>query len=330
MSHELEMLDDDTASMAYVGETPWHGLGTKVEANISVDEMLAAANLDWEVRKTPLKTYISRVGAPPKMIPVPDHFALVRDRDDVALGVVGKRWKPLQNRDAFTFFKSFVEDGGATMETAGSLFGGRKVWGLANLGTSFRLKDGDEVKGYLLLMSPHEQGKSIIVRLTTVRVVCNNTLTLAVSGTSEIERRFSHRVAFEPDAAAASLEIVRENFSEFERNARLLEGLNLSRAEVIYILAPVYQPETEPVELVKDEDMFGLAMKRVMDSYVSAPGAIQGTGWGVLNAVTHYVDFVAAHHAKRAGADDRRLDSAWLGIGSKQKEKVLSSLLELV
>jgi phage/plasmid-like protein (TIGR03299 family) len=303
MSHLVE-------TMAYTNEVPWHGLGEYVADAPSVRGMLKTAKIDWKVERKPM-TLEDGSG-------VDGFAALVRSSDNKVLDVVGSRYQPVQNETAFTFFKEFVEAGQATMETAGSLKGGRVVWGLAKLGTGFKLRGNDQVNGYLLCICPHEQGKSLLFKTTAVRVVCNNTLTAALQEKGHSEWRMNHSASFDEvkiEQAKGALGVAREQISEFEKNARLLQKLNLSREEAVKILAEVYQPEL-------DEDL-SPRMKQLMDIYERAPGAQPGNGWGLLNCVTYYADHVASRTA------DKRLTNAWMGRTAGQKQQVLDKLLVL-
>jgi len=314
-------------TMAWTAEEPWHGLGVRVGSDTNPDEMLRAAGLDWTVSKRPVYT-TDRAGAP---IPVPGRVALVRDTDDRVLSEVGEDWHPLQNRDAFDFFASFVAKGGATMETAGSLRGGRMVWGLARLPADFRLAGGDEVRGYLLLASPHEGGRTIQARVTTVRVVCQNTLSLAMSGSAKFSARFAHHRAFDPTEAVEAIGIASEEIVAFSKTARTLKKLKLTDREVLEVLAPIYQPD-DPALLEVGESAAHPALRSVLDSYRMAPGADVGTGWGVLNAVTYHADHRAGRRDAKTGQydTDARLFSAWLGTEATRKQATLDSLLALV
>ena len=307
MSHEIE-------TMAFAHETPWHGLGVRVDGSASVDQMIAAAGLDWTVSKR--KMFAEGAGE------VPDQFALTRDSDGKVLSVVGNRWKPVQNKDAFEFFRSFVEKGGATMETAGSLSGGKRVWGLANLNAGFELKGGDVVKGYLLLMSPHIGGQSIVGKVTSVRVVCANTMAVAMRDQSKFEKRFSHVREFDVASAQEAMGLAREAIVEFGDMAKKLRSLKMSREEAVRILAQVYQPGEEAL-VVEQEDAANPSMKSVLTAYTSAPGALPGTAWGVLNAVTFHADHKAGKSA------DARLTSAWMGTEASRKDKVYAELVKL-
>ena len=155
MSHEIE-------TMAYAGEVPWHGLGQQVPADLSPQQMMESAGLDWTVEK---QTLVTLEGAE-----VPEKKALVRSSDNKVLDIVGKNWNPVQNIEAFEFFDDFVRSGDMQMHTAGSLKGGQIVWGLAKVNDSFELFGGDQVDSYLLFSNPHRFGQSIDVRFTPIRV----------------------------------------------------------------------------------------------------------------------------------------------------------------
>ena len=162
-------------SMAYAGEVPWHGLGTKVSDDLSPNQIMVKAGLDWQVNKVP--TY-ARVGE----LEVPTgQEALVRSSDNKVLTQVGKNWYPVQNEEAFEFFSEYCLAGDMSMETAGSLRDGKMVWGLAKVKESFDIGKNDQVDSYLLFANPHEYGKSIDIRFTPIRVVCNNTLSMALA-----------------------------------------------------------------------------------------------------------------------------------------------------
>lgn len=311
-------------TMVWTAEKPWHGLGTEVAGDLTADEMLEAAGLNWTVSKRRLH-YTSAGG---DEVEIPDRFALVRDTDQSYLSAVGTGYHPLQNRDAFAFFTAFVAKGGATMETAGSLDGGRIIWGLAKLPSGgFRVgKTGDVVEGYLLLVSPHVGGMSIRAKVTSVRVVCRNTLELALSGStaSAFQAKFHHGRDFSPAEAVEAVGIASEEVAKFARTAATLKKLRMTDREVLEVLSPIYQPD-DPALLEVGEAAAHPALRSVLESYRLAPGADPGTGWGVLNAVTYHAD----HLAGRAGAD-RRLASAWLGTEAGRKQATLAALLERV
>lgn len=313
MSHNVE-------TMAYTNEVPWHGLGTYIEKAPTVKAMIKAAGLTWKVEKKPLT--IAGTDQP-----VPDFFALQRDSDDFILDVVGSRYEPTQIDDVFGFFHDFVKEGKATMETAGSLDHGRLVWGLARLNHDFTLPGKDKVKGYILLGCPFKQGKALLMKTTAVRVVCQNTYSMALSDKGSTEFRMNHRNEFDEkqvNQAREVLGLAHDQISEFERNAKVLRGINMTEQETIKVLAPVYAPEVELADLLKDFNEHATPkIARLMDINKNAPGADPTNAWGVFNAVTYFSDHVASRSA------DKRLTNAWTGKTGRQKEKVLASLLEL-
>ena len=261
-------------------------------------------------------------------IEVPDSFSIVRTSDNKVLDTCGSRYQPVQNHRAMSFFKEMVEAGDATIETMGSLKGGRYVWGLANLKQSFTLPGKDEVKGYLLVACPHEQGKSFIIKWTTIRVVCMNTLALALMGGAEF--RMSHRMEFNEDQidkAKETLGLAREKFGNFEANERKLKKLKLNEKDAIRVIGKIMQPQmnVEQIEDMADDfDENGSPrMVKILHAYHNAPGADPGTGWGVLNAVTYFADHIAGR------TRDKRLTNAWFGRTARQKEKLLNELLRM-
>lgn len=310
MAHEVE-------TMAYAHETPWHGLGVQVEGNLTPEQMLVAAGLDWEVEKREL-FYKGKDG-----VYLPSaRQALVRVTDDRYYSAVGEGWNPLQNRDAFEFFKEYCEAGGATMETAGSLRNGQVVWGLANLNHGFTIK-GDAVKGYLFLQNPHEFGKTITGGVTAIRIVCANTLRLALNSKMAASFRFNHSRQFNHELAREAIGLAHEQLSEFEKNVKLLMKLNMSYEDAVKVLSPVYQPGTPAEDILDGEVMMNNSMNRIMACISEAPGATPGNGWGVMNGVTYYADHVAGR------TQDTRLSSSWLGVEAGRKDAVFNTLLEM-
>ncbi len=210
MSHEIE-------TMAWTNEIPWHKLGKSVSNDLTPKEMLIAAELDWEVfveKQCSILTDGTVVENEGK-----DH--LIRKRivgeNTVynSLDSVGEGWKPFQNEEAFSFFKEFVGTGDMSMETAGSLQNGKIVWGLAKVKQSFTLFGGDRVDSYFLFTNPHSYGKTIDVRFTPVRVVCNNTLMMALNRNGNFFRS-SHRVEFDPNKAKEALKIASNKLEEYK------------------------------------------------------------------------------------------------------------------
>lgn len=307
-------MTDEVETMAYTNEVPWHGLGFKIEQAKNVKEMMKLAKIDWGVEKRPL----SRVLKTGTYEEIKEAYELVRATDNAHLDVVGPSYVPVQNTEAFEFFNEFVEKGSAKMETAGSLRGGKYVWGLANLGESFKLAGNDKVLGYVLVACPHQQGKSFVIKFTAIRVVCMNTLQMALRGAGG-EFRMVHRKEFNKDMveqAKETMGIAREQFAKFEELAKHLKAMKMSKQKAFETFALVYARAGEKFTM----DDAPEKVLRLMDIYEKAPGADPGTGWGVLNAVTYYADHVASR------TEDKRLTNAWFGKTGAQKERVLELL----
>ena len=160
----------DLESMFYTRETPWHGLGTKVEESPCSEEALITAGLDWNVVQEPIYTETEEL--------ISGYKANIRDTDRQVLGVVTNRYKAVQNRDAFSFTDGLLGEG-VRYETAGSLQGGRRVWLLAHMPRDYIIC-GEKFSPYLLFSNTHDGSGAVKVALTPIRVVCQNTLNLAL------------------------------------------------------------------------------------------------------------------------------------------------------
>lgn len=158
-------------TMFYVRETPWHGLGTRVMEAPGSEDALELAGLNWKVRQEPIYTDNNLL--------IPGYKAHVRDLDDKVLGVVTDRYKVVQNDEAFAFTDGLLGEG-VRYETAGALLDGRKVWILARMPREFII-NGEQISPYLVFSNTHDGSGAIKVAVTPIRVVCNNTLNLALS-----------------------------------------------------------------------------------------------------------------------------------------------------
>lgn len=323
MSHNVE-------TMAYANEVPWHGLGVQVSDNLTPAEMLGAAGLDWKVDRKAL--WIDG-----HENPVGSHFALVRDLDDKVLGICGQDYQPTQNAEVFDFFDKFCKAGDMKMETAGSLSGGKRVWGLAKINGGFMLGGKDEVEGYILLDNPHIWGRSLQILFTPIRVVCNNTLTAALRNNTNQENTFrmSHDRAFDDEIkqqAAEKVGLAMKALDVFKDKAEFLAKKRAKDQQVLEFFSKLVNPDLYKAALDLSEDGtvsradLGRTVNRLFDLVATQPGAdlktSQGTWWGAFNAVTYYYDHVA-------GTDqDKRLTSAWFGSAATRKRQALDLAVE--
>lgn len=322
MSHEVE-------TMAYAGELPWHGLGQRVPDNLTPDQMLTVANLDWTVSTRPM--FFAKghgIGGMEANERVNEHFALVRDSDSKLLDVVGHRYKPTQNKDAFEFFDKFVKECKLKMHTAGSLCGGQYVWALAKDEMSINIAANDKVESYVLLMSPHKLGRSLIAQHTTVRVVCQNTLNLAMSK-NKAAFRMSHTKVFDAKAkheAAQVLGLIHAGMKDFQAKGKFLAGRKAGLIDVKIFFASVFDLDDKQLE--NDNYRANGIMGKLVNAYQGeAPGAnlasAKGTWWGALNAVT----FVLDH--KTGGDKERSARENWLGYRGELKRDALKLALDM-
>lgn len=320
MAHELEIAQDGTASMAYVGETPWHGLGKRLPADVSPQQMLEAANLNWTVEKVPM--FYNAEGGPV----LTKSRALIRSSDKKLLTVINDSWNPVQNEEAFDFFNDFVSAGDMEMHTAGSLRDGKMVWALAKIKDSFEIFGGDKVEGFLLFSNPHEFGRSIDVRFTPVRVVCNNTMTLALENKSKYAVKVNHRAKFDGDQVKETLGIAKDQLTRYKEQALFLGKKKFKKESITEYFNRVFptlsKDESKKFEINK------VPVSRQAEEAMAVlhlqPGAhfAQGTWWQAFNTVTYMADH------KLGRSQDSRLSSSWYGLNRAKKEKALELAIE--
>ena len=319
MAHQVE-------TMAYAGETPWHGLGTKVSNNLSVDEMLEQSGLDWKVRAIPV------VGKADGIEIKSDHKMLIRESDNKQLTMITDKWNPVQNQEAFDFFREFVDAGSMEMHTAGSLQGGRWVWVLAKISESFELFGGDKVDSYLLFSNPHIYGRGVEIRFTPTRVVCNNTLNLSLGNATDNKVRLNHRSTFDAEMVKEALGIASEKMTKYKEMAQFLGSKTYKTENVAEFMKSVFpgyskkdiaQPET-----LTEAQVASLGLSRnakgALDILETQPGAnyAPGTWWNAYNACTYMTDHVIGK------TQESRLTSAWYGLNKSVKVKALEKAVE--
>lgn len=313
MSHEVE-------TMAYAGETPWHGLGVRVSNDMTPEQMMKAAGLDWEVKKKPLF-----INTQSKYVKVLGKQALVRTRpgqpDDV-LDMVGSGWNPVQNAEAFAFFDDFVKEGHMEMHTAGSLRTGRVVWALAKINDSFEPVKGDLVNGFMLFTNPHIYGRPSDVRYTPIRVVCNNTLTMALNKNagSKNSVTVNHRQPFNAERVKELLGIAHGHMETYKETAKFLASVKADKESLSNYFNQVF-PRTSDSKGNKEPSR---QHDRAMGIIDKQPGHefAPGTWWQALNAVTYICDH-------EIGSDATRLDNAWYGHNRNRKLKAMDLAVEM-
>jgi len=315
MAHMIEMINGK-AQMAYTGEVPWHGLGTQVPADLTPDQMLEAAGLNWSVSKVPAFAEINGV-----QVPV-GRSALVRSSDSSMLDVVSDDWNPIQNSEAFEFFNDFIGAGDMSMETAGSLRDGQIVWGLAKVNDTFELFGGDRVDGYLLFTNFHKYGFSTDVRFTSVRAVCNNTVTAALSEKVQNMVKISHRKAFNGDEVKSVLGVAHDRLAQYKEAAAFLGSKRYTDETVVDYFKRVFPVSGSHENKKKEVSRNALT---AVDVLMNQPGTefAPGSWWQAFNAVTYMTDHVMGRNA------DNRLTSSWYGGNRNLKSKALETAIEM-
>lgn len=311
------MIDESTgtAAMAFVGTTPWHGLGQALTAGADIATWTREARLDYTVLESPV-LYRTAAASEPELFK--GRKVLHRSDTGGALAVVSDGYHVVQPAEVMGFFERLVELGGFQLETAGALSYGRRVWALASVGEGADVVDGDVVKPYLLLGTSYDGTMATVAKFTTIRVVCNNTITAALND-SQGTVRVLHSERFDADAVRLELGIVANNWERFLVQSRQLAKVEMSAIEADSFVAELLKPyHSGRLDVTESR-----AFKRIRALFDGASIGNELAGasrWGMLNAVTELVDH------ERGRSDNTRLESAWFGTGASIKARALELL----
>ena len=328
MSHALTIRKNGFTEMAYVGETPWHGLGQELEQDATLEQWQVAAGMDWRIRRSKVRYATGDLADPSTVMEtMDDQLVLFREDTKASLGIVSPKYKVVQPKEVLEFFRDLVDGNGYKLHTAGTMFGGRKFWALASIGESAVVVGEDKVDGYLLLSSSCDGTMPTTARFTTVRVVCNNTLSMALSGKAKREVSIRHTSHFDAESVKQQLGLARDNFGTFMKSARQLASVSMAQERASEFVATLL---TETKTVLGEDVRKSKQFQKIMDLFGSSAmggtlAGTEGTAWGVVNAVTEFVD----HHA-RASTASHRMDSAWFGRGDGLKTQALERALSLV
>ena len=309
-------------TMAYTGQTPWHGLGNLLPPQQSLDIWLQAAGMDWTIEQSEVMFNVAADA--PQLRSFAGSKVLYRSDTQEPLSVVSQRYNVVQPHEVLHFYQDLVDAGGFELETSGSLKGGRKLWALAKTGQDMRLTGGDVVKSYLLLATSCDGTLCTTAQFTSLRVVCNNTLQMALRGSTGAIK-VPHSTQFDAAAVKASLGVGLSHWDEFKTQTQALAARPVAPEEALLFFSDLLaQP--------RDEESIILTrpVQRLNELYQGAGmgselSSARHTAWGLVNAVTEYVD-----HHRRARSQDYRLDSAWFGQGAHLKAQALNQALTLL
>jgi phage/plasmid-like protein (TIGR03299 family) len=313
MAHMVE-------SIMYVGQTPWHGLGQKLENAPTIEAGIVKAGMDWEVGLKALQTVDG--------FPV-DHKATYRLSDGQILGVVGPNYRPLQNREAFQWFQPLVESGEVELHTAGSLQEGRKVWVLGKIARpAIEIAPGDSIERFVLLSNSHDGSRAVRCGFTPIRVVCANTLAMAHDDKQSKLVKCLHTkgIVGTLDSLREVMNLANSAFEATAEQYRKLAKCKLSRADLRKYVKLVLDVEVEK----PDDDLPKVTfdkIKTIVDLAECGRGndapEIRGTAWAAYNGVTEYLGYSFGR------TQDRRLDSLWWGESAKLSQRALEKALAL-
>lgn len=312
-------------SMAYAGEKPWHDLGNKLEPHLPIDVWKQQAGMDWKIEESEVR-YVTGSNNVGIIKAFPEQKVLYRSDSKTPLAVVSKRFKVVQPGEILEFYRDLTAHSGFELETAGVLREGRKFWALARTGQSTALKGRDRVDGYLLLATACDGTLATTAQFTSVRVVCNNTLRIALSGATGAIK-VPHRSHFDADAVKRQLGITVSSWDGFVARMKALVEYPVDPDTVEGLLRRVltYQVQDGKATVVNEQALANVRALYEGGGRGATLASSRGTAWGLLNSITEYVD-----HHRRARSDDHRRDAAWFGQGAQIKHKAWEEVLDLV
>ncbi|MDS7930456.1 DUF932 domain-containing protein [Acinetobacter sp. V91_7] len=348
MAHQLE-------TMAFVGQTPWHGLGNQLTQNQPIEVWAEQAGMDWKIESSNVSYMAKNERGQSIIMPYEEQRVLYRSDTHAPLSVVSQRYQEVQPMEILEFYRDLTEQSGFELETAGVLKGGRKFWALARTGQLAALKGKDVSHGYILLATACDGTLATTAQFTSIRVVCNNTLAIALRGQNSSAGvvKVPHSTKFDAEKIKQQLGIsVRawdEHMYEMKQLSQrkvtqqeaaayfdaVFNNTNLSIAEqdesIIQFYRNVARPQPPHSSKADNKtEPNGRAMSKVMTMFNghgrgAELSSAKDTAYGLLCSITEFCD-----HERRAISQDHRMDSAWFGAGANIKQRGLEQALRMV
>ena len=343
MAHQLEQ-------MAYVGETPWHGLGNPLTQNQPIEVWAQQAGMDWRIESSNVSYMAQNERGQSIIMPYEEQRVLYRSDTYAPLSVVSQRYQEVQPKQILEFYRDLTEQSGFELETAGVLKGGKKFWALARTGQTSALKGKDVSNGYILLATACDGTLATTAQFTSIRVVCNNTLAIALKGQNSSTGvvKVPHSTKFDAEKIKQQLGIsVRaweEHMYEMKQLSQrkvtqqeaaayfdaVFNNTSLSIAEQDEGIIQFYRNVANQNQSKEKSEPNGRAMSKVMTMFNgNGRGAelssAKDTAYGLLCSITEFAD-----HERRAMSQDHRLDSAWFGAGAGLKQRGLEQALRMI
>lgn len=342
MAHQIEQI-------AYVGETPWHGLGNQLSPNQPLEVWAQQAGMDWRIESSNVSYMAQNERGQSIIMPYEEQRVLYRSDTHAPLSVVSQRYQEVQPKEILEFYRDLTEQSGFELETAGVLKGGKKFWALARTGQSTALKSKDVSNGYILLATACDGTLATTAQFTSIRVVCNNTLAIALRGQSSSAGvvKVPHSTKFDAEKVKQQLGISVRAWDEHMYEMKQLTQRKVSQQEAKAYFDAVFNNSTmsisDPEENIiqfyrnvaqqvqeKKPEPNGRAMNKALEMFNGQGrgaelSSAKDTAYGLLCSITEFVD-----HERRAMSTDHRLDSAWFGAGASVKQRGLEQALALI
>ena len=343
MAHQLEQ-------MAYVGETPWHGLGNQLTQNQPIEVWAQQAGMDWRIETSDVSYMAKNERGQSIIMPYEEQRVLYRSDTHTPLSVVSQRYQEVQPMEILEFYRDLTEQSGFELETAGILKGGKKFWALARTGQSTALKGKDVSHGYILLATACDGSLATTAQFTNIRVVCNNTLAIALRGQSGSAGvvKVPHSTKFDADKVKQQLGVSVRAWDEHMYEMKQLSQRKVTQGEAAAFFDAVfnntnmnvtdqeeniiqfYRNVANPNPTKEKSEPNGRAMSKAMIMFNgqgrgATLSSAKDTAYGLLCSITEFAD-----HERRAMSTDHRLDSAWFGAGANLKQRGLEQALTMV
>lgn len=323
MAHEISLRKNGFAEMAFTGarDAIWHGLGQSLEEGAPLETWRTAAGMDWQVSESPVQ-YV--VGG--EINEFPNRRVLFRSDTNEALGVVGNGFKVVQPDEVLEFFRDLVTNHGMKLSTAGTLFGGKRFWALAETGREGQVTEGDYVKGHLLLTTAVDGSMATTAKFVSTRVVCNNTLTIAMSEKGQSDRvRVTHRASFDPNRVKLDLGIIDKKWFNFMNDMKKLASTKMSEKQTLTFYKELLIDKNR--DAVKQERVVEKHLTRLMALAAGGSGSdmSKGTAWGALCGLTEYFT-----HGTGKRQHSQQFWDSYHGLFEKKKMQAADLLMKMV
>lgn len=318
MTHHVE-------TMAYINSPPWHRVGSALPAHQPIDVWAEKAGMQWRIQEAPVRFMPESVGTLQAIHSYPEKKVLFRSDTHAPLAVVSHRFRVVQPRDILEFYRDLMDIAGFELETAGVILGGKRLWALARTGQSFALSGNDVTHGYVLLATACDGTLATTAQFTSVRVVCNNTLAVAL-GESSGAVKVPHNTVFDAQAVKQKLGIAVSSWDSFRHRMKALTERQVDAGEAVTYFMRIFASHADQAARQISEKTIAKVMALFNGHGQGAElASAKATAFGLLNAVTEFVD-----HDRRARSAAHRLNSAWFGRGAILKKKALDQALLMV